>query len=116
MGALVIVEVEVMVQGREQFEAAYESLLRLIRSKYPKAWILATVAPLLTGEDLPRAKNGIGNAIYKLTGPGDVKVGPFDLGPVQSSEGYGCDWHPSLATHQRMANELKTVLRSRLGW
>ena len=40
----------------------------------------------------------------------------LDLTPQQDSDGFGCDYHPSLATHQKMATQVTAVLRSTLGW
>jgi hypothetical protein len=98
------------------FETAYESLLTLVRSKHPNAFILCTVAPLLSGTDLAKAQTSIQNVVEKLTQAGDTRVKAFTIGAIQSSEGFGCDWHPSLATHERMAGELAAVLRANLGW
>jgi hypothetical protein len=37
--------------------------------------------------------------------------------PVQvAADGYGCDWHPSAATHAKMATLLTAELKTRLGW
>ena len=32
------------------------------------------------------------------------------------SDGYGCDWHPSLARHEKVAATLSAALKSKLGW
>jgi hypothetical protein len=38
------------------------------------------------------------------------------MAPVDPADGFGCDWHPSLKTHQKLAVELTAKLRSELGW
>jgi len=32
------------------------------------------------------------------------------------STGYGEDWHPSIATHQLMAERLTAEIKNKLGW
>jgi lysophospholipase L1-like esterase len=98
----------------EQFAAAYEAFLAHIRSGYPDALILCAVAPLLSGGDLEAAEAGIRRAISGRTTAGDRRVAFVDLSvdPI----GWGCDWHPSAATHEAMAARLVDILGRRLGW
>lgn len=96
-----------------EFTTAYESFLRHIRSKYAGALILCTVGPLLGGTDLATAKDYIAKAILAL---GDSKIKAFDLAPTDPADGYGCDWHPSLKTHQKMGTQLTAELQAELGW
>jgi lysophospholipase L1-like esterase len=96
-----------------EFTTAYESFLQHIRSKYADALILCTVGPLLGGTDLATAKDYIAKAVLAL---GDAKVKTFDLAQTDPADGYGCDWHPSLKTHQKMADQLTAELKAQLGW
>jgi len=96
-----------------QFSAGYKSFLQHIRSKYPGALILCTVAPLLSGNDLATSKSYISKTVMGLADP---KIKTFDMAAVDPADGFGCDWHPSLKTHQKMAVELTARLRSELGW
>lgn len=101
---------------QEQFEDAYVAFLEHIRSKYSDAWILSTVGPLLTGSDLQTARTYIANAVARRAALGDTKVKAFELTPTDAADGYGCDWHPSLKTHEKMAVELTSELKATLGW
>jgi hypothetical protein len=102
--------------SQEEFEAAYVSLLERIRDLHPGAVILCTVGPMLSGSDLSTARASIAAAVAQRVAAGDQRVETFEFAPQDGSNGYGCDWHPSLATHEQMAITLTLVLESVLGW
>lgn len=98
------------------FEEGSRALIEAIRVQYPQAYILGTVGPLLTGADLETARASIANVVADFITVGDDRVEAFELAITDGTDGYGCDWHRSLLTHQKMADELIAVLRSTLGW
>jgi lysophospholipase L1-like esterase len=104
------------------FAAAYLGFVRDVRARYPRALILCVLGPMLTDtwpEDrkaLTTARAGITGAVAALTAEGDAAVAFLELAPQDGSTGFGCDWHPSVATHARMARDLEAALRARLGW
>jgi lysophospholipase L1-like esterase len=104
------------------FPAAYLAFVRDVRARYPDAYILCVLGPMLTDtwpEDrkaLTTARQGITAAVAALTADGDAALGFLELPPQDGSTGFGCDWHPSVATHARMASALEAALRARLGW
>jgi hypothetical protein len=97
------------------FEAAYVALLERIRAAYPDAAILCTLGPG-SGAEHTTAVGFIANAVEARVAQGDAKVTTFTLPATNASDGYGCDWHPSLRTHERMAEALTAALRAELGW
>ncbi|MEY4551336.1 MAG: hypothetical protein RL685_7531 [Pseudomonadota bacterium] len=99
-----------------EFETAFGTLLERIRSGYPEALILATVGPLLNGTDLSTARSYIANVVQARNTAGDARVKSFELAPTNAADGYGCDYHPSLRTHEIMGEALTAVLRTELGW
>lgn len=99
-----------------EFEAAYANLIRRVRSHYRDAVILCTIGPMLSGEDLLRVRSYIDNVVKAFNAAGDAKVGAFELKPQDAADGFGCDWHPSLATHQKLAAQVSQALRAALGW
>lgn len=99
-----------------EFEQAYRGFLEHIRSKNPDAFILCTNGPMLTGTDLTTAQSYITNVVKALNDAGDIRVGTFDIPPQDRANGLGCDWHPSLTTHEMMAAELESALKAALGW
>jgi hypothetical protein len=97
----------------EEFENGYRALLERIRTAYPDAYILCTNGPLLSGTDLSTAMGYIDNVVAALADP---KISSFDIPAQDGSDGYGCDWHPSLARHEKMAAVVTAELMTKLGW
>ena len=91
-----------------EFEAAYVNLILQIRGHHPDAAIYCVGGYTLNDT----ATDYIANAI---AASGDANVRLLDLPPVDSSEGWGCDWHPSAATHERIGHLVADRLRTDLG-
>ena len=96
-----------------EFTNAYRALLLRVRGKYPKALILCTNGPLLYGADLDNVRRFIAKAIADT---GDGNMTTFDIPSQSASDGLGCSYHPSLKTHQKMADRLTAALKDELGW
>jgi hypothetical protein len=99
-----------------EFVTAYVTLLERVRAAYPGALVLCTVGPLLSGVDLTTARTYIESAVAQRVAAGDAAVRSFELDPQDASDGLGCDYHPSLVTHQNMADRLTATLQLELGW
>jgi hypothetical protein len=99
------------------YTAAGIAFVQKIRSHYPNAWIFFTIGSMSGSGDLAKIKPAQ-DAI--VTGAGDPKVSTFQFQPQNlGSNGEvpsGCLWHPSIATHAQMAEQLKTQLKAKLGW
>jgi lysophospholipase L1-like esterase len=98
----------------EAFASAYASLLETVRSHHPGAFIVCTVGPMLGGEALRRAEAAMAEALHRRVAAGDARVKVHVMRTDNQSP--GCDWHPSVATHRRIAAELGDVLKAALGW
>jgi lysophospholipase L1-like esterase len=98
----------------ELFRDSYATFLEHIRSKYPQASIFCTVGPMLGGDDLNAARAGIAAAVGVRNAAGDDHVEAWEMDIANDSP--GCDWHPSIATHQAMADALTAKLREALDW
>lgn len=96
------------------FVGEYVKLLESLRGDYPDTLILCTVAPKLFGNDQVQAETYIASAVAQRNAAGDSRVKQVDIST--DSTGFGCDWHPSLATHQAMSQRLVTLLKAELGW
>ena len=96
-----------------QFTSAYRAFLEHLRSKYSDALILCTCGPLLYGAELDLVRGYIANAVAATA---DKKIKTFDIPSQSESDGLGCDYHPSIKTHQKMADLLVSVLERELGW
>jgi lysophospholipase L1-like esterase len=95
------------------YETAYLALLRTVRGHYPNAYILCANGPLLTNPDFTTAEAYINGAITQM---GDPKVAYLSFGIQSGADGYGCDYHPNVATHAEMALTLEQALQAALGW
>ncbi len=98
----------------DRFVRAYVALLEQIRHGNPRAFILCTVGPMLAGQDLERAEAGIARAVELRRSAGDARVAAHRM--TTPNERPGCDWHPGVAAHRRMAEELAVPIRTALDW
>jgi hypothetical protein len=91
-----------------------------VRGHYPDAWIFLTIGSMTGEPSLSQVKARLANGVAAVTATGDQKLATFDLGVqnmgADGSVPTGCDWHPNVADHQRMAGILRQQLSSRLGW
>lgn len=97
----------------ELFRAEYLGLLTTVRQHYPEAYILCTVGNLLSGEDLAAARAGIAASVEELRARGDTRIEAWEMNVP--NENPGCDYHPSVPTHQAMAEALTPRLAAALG-
>jgi lysophospholipase L1-like esterase len=97
------------------FRDTYATLLQTIRAYYPHAYIICTIAPLLTGSELATITGHIKAAIEVRAAAGDTKVSFLAI-PAQTSDKYACQYHPNVAENVLMADMLTAELRVKLGW
>jgi lysophospholipase L1-like esterase len=104
------------------FDRTYLAFIRDVRAHYPKAAIFCTLGPALSDnwpegrQALTRARHGVKGAVDALAAAGDKRIFFVEF-PVQTgANGYGCDWHPSLRTHELMGEQLEAELRAKMGW
>ena len=102
------------------YETAYQSFIAKVRGHYPDAWIFLTIGSMTGEPSLSQVKAHLANVVAAVTAAGDQKLATFDLGVqnmgADGSVPTGCDWHPNVADHQRMAGILQQQLSSKLGW
>jgi hypothetical protein len=104
------------------FDKSYLAFIRDVRAHYPKATIFCALGPALSDNwpegrmALTNARRGVKGAVDALSAAGDRRIFFVEF-PVQTgANGYGCDWHPSLRTHELMAAELEAELREKMKW
>ena len=98
------------------YETAYVTLLTTIRTNYPHAYILCANGPLLLNPDFTTAQTYIQDAIATRNAAGDQNLGYLSFGIQSGMLGYGCDYHPDVATHAQMGATLASALQTALGW
>lgn len=111
--------------GEAPFIQAFRNLLSVVRNRYPSAHIFTALGPMLTEKEGP-ARNVKGltlsrqwmtRIVWELQSEGDSRVHFIEF-PPQSPlfDGVGCDWHPSLKTHRKMASQLAAAIAGVLHW
>jgi lysophospholipase L1-like esterase len=101
------------IPDRNQFTTAYRNFVQKIRSQYPPAHIYCALGPMLNNDNLASARDYITSVVNSL---GDSRIHFIEFPMQDGSLGYGEDWHPSVATHEQMANQLAAQIRADLGW
>jgi len=93
----------------------YQKLLTMVRNHNPQARIVFLTGSMLGGRELDVCRRLLNEVADEARCAGDAHVYRFDMSP-QGSLGYGADWHPSLAQHQKMADELTAYLKKLMNW
>ena len=104
------------IPDKTAFTAAYSKFIDNIRSEYPKADIYCAIGPMLSGENLYSARDYISGIVTLKESSRDKKVHFIEFPQQDSSNGLGEDWHPSVKTHELMANQLAEKIKTDLGW
>jgi lysophospholipase L1-like esterase len=104
------------------FRDAYLGLVEMVREHYPNALIVCALGPLLSDTWPPKekalstARRYLRSIVTILHEAGDTNVAFLEFPAQDPKHGLGCDWHPSVKTHELMAQHLSAFLRRRLGW
>lgn len=105
----------------EAFVTAFEALLARIRAARPRALVVCALGPMLTdgfptgGRRLSHARAYLQTVVDRAHAAGDERVAFLEF-PTQDTNRAGCGFHPGVATHRAMADQLAELLRTRLGW
>ncbi len=97
------------------FIAAYLELLQAVRDRYPEAVIFAIAGPLM----LHPAPTVIAAAVEQFrsaNNDGLVEYVLIDDNLQRSAEDFGCDWHPNVHGHEKIAARLTPAIAETLGW
>ncbi|NLD46374.1 MAG: acetyl xylan esterase [Clostridiaceae bacterium] len=106
----------VSAPGESSFVNAYKDLVKKVRSQYPDAHIFCTMGPMLWGDSITICRGYLNKVVDSYNSAGDKKVYFLEYPQQQESDGYGEDWHPSIKTHQKMADLLTSAIKEKLGW
>jgi lysophospholipase L1-like esterase len=100
------------VDPGQNFVDAMIAFVRQVRSHYPRSMpIVLATSPMLGGTQHTTEKTYLDAAAAT-----DAHTVVLDLAEQQASDGFGCDFHPSEITAQKMADRLEQQLHSLLGW
>jgi len=97
--------------------AAFCRFVSQLRSHYPQAKIVLLTGPMSKADKhLAALQDAQRKAVADAAARGDHEVYRFDFTPADGSLGYGTHYHPTLAQHRLMADELVPFLRQITGW
>lgn len=99
----------------EAFMVAYQELLSAIRARYAEAHIVALGGPLMLGRG-PQLINQAVMRQQQATGDARVHFLLIEDDLERSAEDFGCDWHPNVHGHGKIAAQLQPALQTILGW
>jgi lysophospholipase L1-like esterase len=94
----------------------YLEFLKRVRSNYPEAMIICCEGPMMSDywpegykalTTITEYLNAVVNTSRKN---GDINIHVFFF-PTQTKN-YGCDWHPGVETHKKMATDLTDFINS----
>ncbi len=99
------------------FETTYLQFVTDLRAHYPAARFFLAVGTMLSGDGYTQAVTYLNTVIAARAALGDKNLALLELGTQDTNlDGLGCDYHPSLKTHQKMADKLVAALQADLGW
>ena len=107
------------IPPEEAFVAAYSALLDTVRRRSPAAPIFCVLGPTLSDvfppgeEHLTIARRYVQRVVEQAKATGDAEVRYLEFPPQRRSDGYGCNYHPSVTTHRLMAARLAAAIRER---
>jgi lysophospholipase L1-like esterase len=96
----------------QPFVDAYRGLVADVRARYPDAWILIAESPMIDGTDRFVLRGHLDDVV---AGSGE-RVALVEIAAQVATDGYGCDYHPSETTQQKMATALVARVRELAGW
>ncbi len=101
---------------------AYREFLARLRRGAPQATIYCALGSMMSDgypsgrPSLTMAREWIQEVVKGCNDAGDDKVHFLEFAGQQAANGYGADWHPSVRTHQIMAEKLVGAIRTDLHW
>jgi len=99
------------------FQTAYLKFVSDLRGHYPSARFFLAVGSMLSGDSYTKAAAYLKAVIDARASAGDKNLTLLEFGSQDgNADGLGCDYHPSLKTHQKMADKLIAALKADLGW
>jgi hypothetical protein len=95
---------------------AYLTFVTDMRGRYPDAMLYLATSPMLGDSDQGVQKAHLQSVISQRQALGDSKLKLLEFATQDQADGLGCDWHPNLITHQKMALVMTAAIKSDLGW
>ncbi|MEZ4248158.1 MAG: SGNH/GDSL hydrolase family protein [Polyangiales bacterium] len=95
------------------FADAMDTFVQQVRTRRPDATIVLATSPMIGGENHARHRGYLQTAIDRAASRGDARV---FLAEVPTGTNTGCDYHPSVAGHEAVADVVTARIREVMGW
>lgn len=105
---------------RTRFRERYLQFLVDLRQRYPRTTLVVALGPMLNDDYPPEVRawttirSDVAEVLAERKKAGEARLFYIEFEP--QSAPFGEDWHPSRATHQRMADALTAELRRWMHW
>jgi lysophospholipase L1-like esterase len=100
-----------------EWKKSYAEFLDFVREKRPQAHIFLADGPMMEpGEKLDNLRRWNEQIVELRHAAGDLKVHVLHFDVQKATDGYGSDWHPSVKTHEIMAEKLAAAVRALVNW
>lgn len=97
------------------YQGAYATFVASVRTRFPSAFIVATVSPMLSGTERSQQRAYLKAVVDARNGAGDARVSLLEFAEQQQGA-LGCDYHPGSKTHEIMAATLAAHVKKITGW
>ncbi|MBE7211926.1 MAG: GDSL family lipase [Gluconacetobacter diazotrophicus] len=101
---------------------AYREFVARLRRDAPQAVVYCALGPMLSDgypagrPSLTTAREWIREVVKDCNDAGDTRVRFLEFAPQRAADGIGANNHPSVRTHQRMAEKFVEAVRADLRW
>jgi endoglucanase len=100
-----------------EWKKSYREFIDFVRARRPNAHIFLTNGPMMElDKKLEHLRLWNQQIVEERRSAGDSRIHAFDFDMQKASDGYGSDWHPSVRTHELMAEKLVSEIKASLGW
>ncbi len=101
------------IQDSTIFSNNYISFLERLRKYYPNAMIVCLSSPMAGAGLSDFMKKTLTAIVEKMKRQNDHHIATYFFSKQYHN---GCDWHPDLAEHQQIANELTAFIKTLMKW
>ena len=99
------------------FQSTYTDFVKMLRGHYPAARFFLAVGPMLGGQQYQQALAYLKAVVAARATAGDKNLAVLEFGTQDiANDGVGCDYHPNLKTHHKMADKMVSALKADLAW
>ncbi len=109
-------EVRGQLPHPELWIQAYKDFIAQLRYHYPDCHVMCCLCSSLLGKDRLVMQSATKTVVDDLRQAGDSKIHYVEFAPQAEPGGIGPGWHPTVKTHQLMADQLALEIKCLLGW